>query len=151
VPVGVFLSGGYDSTSVAALLQSAQIERLKTFTIGTTDMKLNEAPYARDIALYLGTDHTDYICTPKEAYNIIPELPFIFDEPFSDSSAIPTILVSRLAKKSVSVALSADGGDEIFAGYNRYDYFIKYGKKIQGLPAPIRQCFASLMEEIPSQ
>lgn len=151
VPVGVFLSGGYDSTSVAALLQSAQIERLKTFTIGTTDMKLNEAPFARDIAQYLGTDHTEYICTPKEAYNIIPELPFIFDEPFSDSSAIPTILVSRLAKKSVSVALSADGGDEIFAGYNRYDYFIKYGKKIQGLPAPIRQCFASLMEEIPSQ
>ncbi len=117
VPVGVFLSGGYDSCGVAAILQSEMTNKLKTFTIGFSAGK-NEAPVAKRIADYLGTDHTEYICTPQEAKDIIPEIPFYYDEPYDDSSAIPTILVSRLAREQVTVALSADGGDEVFAGYS---------------------------------
>lgn len=151
VPVGVFLSGGYDSTSVTALLQKERTEKLKTFTIGTTDEKLNEAKFAKEIADHLGTDHTEYYCTHQEALDIIPELPYYFDEPFADSSAIPTILVSRMAKKEVTVALSADAGDEIFAGYNRYDYISRYGKKLQAIPKPIRKAAALAMETVSSQ
>jgi len=151
VPVGVFLSGGYDSSCVTALLQKNSREKIKTFTIGTTDEKLNEAPYAKQIAAHLGTDHTEYYCTPKEALDIIPELPFFYDEPFADSSAIPTILVSRLARKKVTVALSADAGDEIFAGYNRYDYISRYGKKIGAIPAPMRKLAVAAMESISSE
>ncbi|MBA2745826.1 MAG: asparagine synthase (glutamine-hydrolyzing), partial [Flavisolibacter sp.] len=151
VPVGVFLSGGYDSSCVTSLLQKNSTEKIKTFTIGTTDNKLDEAPFAKQIAAHLGTDHTEYYCTPKEALEIIPELPYYFDEPFADSSAIPTILVSRLARKEVTVALSADAGDEIFAGYNRYDYISRYGNKIQAIPAPIRKLAASAMENISSE
>ena len=87
----------------------------------------------------LGTDHTEYYCTAKEALDIIPDLPYYYDEPFADSSAIPTILVSRLARKKVTVALSADAGDEIFAGYNRYDYISRYGKKLKTIPRPLRK------------
>ena len=151
VPVGVFLSGGYDSSCVTALLQKNSTEKIKTFTIGTTDQKLNEAPFAKQIAAHLGTDHTEYYCTPEEALNIIPELPHYFDEPFADSSAIPTILVSRLARKKVTVALSADAGDEIFAGYNRYDYISKYGQKISSIPKPVRKMAVAAMENISSE
>jgi len=151
VPVGVFLSGGFDSSCVTALLQKNSTEKIKTFTIGTTDDKLNEAPYAKVIARHLGTDHTEYYCTPKEALDIIPELPYYYDEPFADSSAIPTILVSRLARKKVTVALSADAGDEIFAGYNRYDYIARYGKKISSIPKPVRQVAVAAMESISSE
>ena len=150
VPVGVFLSGGYDSTCVTALLQKNNTEKIKTFTIGVPDAGLNEAPYAKEIAAKLGTDHTEYYCTEKEALDIIPELSFHYDEPFADSSAIPTMLVSRIAREKVTVALSADGGDEIFAGYNRYDYVMKYGKKLQSMPAFMRKGFAALMNEIPA-
>jgi len=151
VPVGVFLSGGYDSTCVTALLQKNSSEKIKTFTIGTTDKALDEAPYARQIAAHLGTDHTEYYCTPKEALEIIPELPYYFDEPFADSSAIPTILVSRMARRSVTVALSADAGDEIFAGYNRYDYISRYGAKLSAIPRPVRRLAAAAMEQVSSQ
>jgi asparagine synthase (glutamine-hydrolysing) len=151
VPVGVFLSGGYDSSCVTALLQKNSTERIKTFTIGTTDGKLDEAPYAKQIATHLGTDHTEYYCTPKEALNIIAELPFYYDEPFADSSAIPTILVSRLARKKVTVALSADAGDEVFAGYNRYDYIERYGKKLSSIPRPVRRMAVATMGVISSE
>jgi len=151
VPVGVFLSGGYDSSCVTALLQKNSIEKIKTFTIGTADEKLNEAPYARQIAQHLGTDHTEYYCTPEEALEIIPELPYYYDEPFADSSAIPTILVSRLAREKVTVALSADAGDEIFAGYNRYEYISRYGKKIASIPRPVRRVAVTAMENISSK
>jgi asparagine synthase (glutamine-hydrolysing) len=151
VPVGVFLSGGFDSSCVTALLQKNNMEKIKTFTIGTTDKKLNEAPFAKKIAEHLGTDHMEYYCTSQEALDIIPELPFYYDEPFADSSAIPTILVSRLARKKVTVALSADAGDEIFAGYNRYDYLLKHGKKIQALPGMMRKAMAEVMEVVPSE
>ncbi|TMI64933.1 MAG: asparagine synthase (glutamine-hydrolyzing) [Bacteroidetes bacterium] len=151
VPVGVFLSGGYDSSCVTALLQKNSTEKIKTFTIGTNDGKLNEAPFAKKIAQHLGTDHTEFYCTYKEAMDIIPDLPYYYDEPFADSSAIPTILVSRLARKKVTVALSADAGDEVFAGYNRYDLIGRYGKKLQSIPKPIRKLAAATMEKVSSE
>jgi asparagine synthase (glutamine-hydrolysing) len=150
VPVGVFLSGGYDSACVTALLQANNTEKIKTFTIGVPDAGLNEAPFAKAIAAHLGTDHTEYYCTEKEALEIVPQLPFFYDEPFADSSAIPTSLVSRIAREKVTVALSADAGDEIFAGYNRYEYVMKYGKKMQQLPAFVRKATAGLMNVIPA-
>ena len=119
VPVGVFLSGGFDSSGVTALLQKDRTDRLKTFTIGFP-IGNNEAPAAKAIASYLGTDHTECICSFDDCKEIIPDVPFYFDEPFSDNSAVPTILVSRLARKDVTVALSADAGDETFAGYSSY-------------------------------
>lgn len=150
VPVGVFLSGGYDSSCVTALLQKDRTEKIKTFTIGMTDEKLNEAPFAKKVAQHLGTDHTEYYCTAQEALEIIPELPHFYDEPFADSSAIPTILVSRLARKKVTVALSADAGDEVFAGYNRYDYLMRYGKRLRSVPKPFRRMAAAAMDSISS-
>ena len=150
VPVGVFLSGGYDSTCVTALLQANNTEKIKTFTIGVPDAGLNEAPYAKETAARLGTDHTEYYCTEKEALEIVPQLPFFYDEPFADSSAIPTTLVSRIAREKVTVALSADAGDEIFAGYNRYDYIMKYGEKMKSIPGFMRKSAAAMMDVIPA-
>lgn len=120
VPVGVFLSGGYDSALLTTLLQKDRTEKLKTFTIGFDNKEWDETPAAKALAERLGTDHTEYFCTQEDCKAIIPELPFFYDEPFADNSAVPTILVSRVARKDVKVALSADGGDETFAGYNRY-------------------------------
>lgn len=151
VPVGVFLSGGYDSVCVTSLLQKERTEKLKTFTIGVPDIGLNEAPYAKDIAKHLGTDHTEINCTEQEAMNLIQDLPFHFDEPFADSSAIPTTLVSLMARKDVTVALSADAGDEIFAGYNRYDYMQRYGQKLNRIPGFARKSLASVMQKVPSE
>lgn len=151
VPVGIFLSGGYDSTTVTALLQKERTQKLKTYTIGVPDIGLNEAPYAEDIAKHLGTEHTTYTCTEKEALEVIKQLPFFYDEPFADSSAIPTHLVSKIARKDVTVALSADGGDEVFAGYNRYDYLMRYGKKINAIPSFIRKTTAGIMDIVPSE
>lgn len=151
VPVGVFLSGGFDSSCLTAILQSERTEKLKTYTIAVPDIGLNEAPYAKDIARHLGTDHTEINCTEKEAIGLIQDLPFYYDEPFADSSAIPTTLVAKMARKEVTVALSADGGDEIFAGYNRYDYFARYGTKLNRIPGFIRKGTAGLMGLISSE
>ena len=134
VPVGLFLSGGYDSSTVAAILQSNMTKKLKTFTIGFYEKKYNEANFAKKVAEYLGTEHTEYYCTQKDALNILPKLPEIYDEPFGDSSAIPTILVSLLAKRKVKVSLSADGGDEIFGGYNKYELVLRFYKAFSNLP-----------------
>ena len=150
-PVGVFLSGGFDSCCTAALLQKDSAEQLKTFTIGTTSNHLNEAPFAKKIAEHLGTDHTEYYCTPKESLDIIPDLPYYYDEPYADSSAIPTTLVSKLAKQQVSAALSSDAGDEVFAGYNRYDYISRFGNKIKAIPKPLRKLMAGFMEFVPAE
>lgn len=134
VPVGVFLSGGYDSTAVTAILQKGRTDKLNTFTIGFEEGN-NEVPFAKEISKYLGTNHTEYICTTKEAQDIIPTLSYYFDEPFGDSSAIPTILVSMMAKQHVTVALSADGGDEIFAGYDLYNTFSKNLQLLNRIPS----------------
>lgn len=151
VPVGVFLSGGYDSACVAALLQdNNKSEKLKTFTIAVPDIGLNEAPYAKDVAEYLGTEHYEYMCTQSEALDLISDLPYYYDEPFADSSAIPTTLVCKMARKQVTVALSADAGDEIFAGYNRYDYLMKHGKLLNKMPISLRKSTAYLMNAIPA-
>ena len=122
VPVGVFLSGGIDSSALVALL-TAQGFNLRTFTIGFPEQAYNEAPYAKKIANHLRTNHTVLICTPKDASRIIPLLPEIYDEPFGDASAIPTYLVSALAREHVTVSLSADGGDELFCGYDGYPVY----------------------------
>jgi asparagine synthase (glutamine-hydrolysing) len=126
VPVGIFLSGGYDSSSVAALLQTGRTEKLKTFTIGFHENEFNEAPEAKKIAEFLGTDHTEWYLTAREAGDVLGQLPEIYDEPFADNSTVPTVLVSKLARKQVKVALSADGGDEIFGGYNKFNQAEKY-------------------------
>ncbi|WP_029551359.1 asparagine synthase (glutamine-hydrolyzing) [Thermocrinis jamiesonii] len=133
VPVGMFLSGGIDSSTVCALLAKEGI-RLKTFTIGFYEKEYNEAEYAKKIAEYLGTEHTELYCTPKEAFEIIPKLPEIYDEPFGDSSAIPTCLVSKLARSQVKVSLSADGGDEQFCGYSNYWLISDKIKKLSKIP-----------------
>lgn len=145
VPVGVFLSGGFDSTAVTAILQKDRKEKLKTFTIGFKEGN-NEAPFAKEIASYLGTDHTEYYCTTKEAQDIIPKLPFFYDEPFADSSAIPTTLVSQMARKKVTVALSADAGDEIFAGYTIYKTFLRNLSAVKKVPAGLRKFMAVILK-----
>lgn len=134
VPVGVFLSGGYDSSAVVALLQKDRSEKLKTFTIGFQEKNYDEAPFAKEVANYLGTDHTEYYCRIDEAKEILPMLPFYYDEPFGDPSSIPTMLVSKLARKDVTVSLSADGGDEIFGGYNRYPIIENLDRSLGNLP-----------------
>ena len=151
VPIGVFLSGGYDSVSVTSILQDDRQSPLKTYTISVPDIGLNEAPFAKDIAKHLGTDHTEIECTSNDAIELIEELPYYFDEPYADSSAIPTTLVSKMAREHVTVALSADAGDEVFAGYNRYDYLLKYGRTIGKIPGALRKGFAGLMDTIPSE
>lgn len=148
VPVGVFLSGGYDSSCVAALLQKDRTDKIKTFTIGFNEAKYNEAEYAKKVATYLGTNHTEYYCSENDAKDIIPELPFIFDEPFGDSSAIPTILVSRIARKDVTVALSADAGDETFAGYGRYANLYKNYTTLSKVPGILRNPLGALMQHV---
>lgn len=119
VPVGVFLSGGYDSSLVAALLQKDSTQKIDTFTIGFEDAAYDESPHARAVAKAIGTRHHEFRCTEKEAAEVIPNLPFYYDEPFADSSAIPTSLLSKRTSAHVKVALSADGGDELFGGYRR--------------------------------
>jgi asparagine synthase (glutamine-hydrolysing) len=120
VPVGIFLSGGYDSATVTSLLQTNQKNRLNTFTIGFEDKALNEANDAKKIASLLNTNHTEQYCSKDELLALVDQLPYYYDEPFADDSALPTMLVSQLAKEDVTVALSADGGDELFFGYSKY-------------------------------
>lgn len=122
VPLGILLSAGYDSTLVASIAQEIMgKEKAKTFSIGFTEERINEAVHAKKIAAYLGTDHTQMYCTETEMLRLLDDYAFYYDEPFSDASAIPTMLVSRLAKKEVTVVLSGDGGDELFCGYRHYD------------------------------
>lgn len=142
VPVGLFLSGGYDSTSVAAILQKNRTEKLKTFTIGYNEPGFNEAPEAKKIAEYLGTDHHEWIVTASDAADIFHKLPEIYDEPFADNSVVPTALVSKLASRYVKVSLSADGGDEVFAGYNKFNQSIKYTENV---PAFLQSIFSNVM------
>jgi len=147
VPVGSFLSGGIDSSLVTAILQKHNKEKINTFTIGFEDEKYNEAHYAKKIADYLGTNHSEHYCTKQDALDLIPLLPQMYDEPFADSSAIPTALVSKLAKEKVTVVLSGDGGDEIFGGYSSYELFENRLAMIRKIPA--KKTINALLELIP--
>lgn len=133
VPVGVFLSGGYDSSLVAAILKNETVEKIKTYTIGF-DIGNNEAPFAKEIAKQIGTEHKEFYMTTKDAEKIINTLTYYYDEPFGDSSAIPTTFISQKAAKEVKVVLSADGGDELFFGYDQPESYGKYIHKINQLP-----------------
>ena len=139
VPLGAFLSGGIDSSTIVALMQSFSNSKVNTFTIGFNSKEYDEAKHAAKVAKYLGTDHYDKYVTDSDALNVIPNLPNIYDEPFADSSQIPTFLVSEFAKQKVTVALSGDAGDELFGGYNRYIFSEKTLNTIFKAPSIIKQ------------
>jgi asparagine synthase (glutamine-hydrolysing) len=148
VPIGAFLSGGIDSSLIVALMQEHSHRPIKTFSIGFNEDGYNEAIHAKAVSKYIGTEHTELYITPDEAMDAIPRLPELYDEPFSDSSQIPTILVSELAKQHVTVALTGDGGDELFCGYNRYKFANDLWGKLSRLPIPLRKSISVLINTI---
>lgn len=149
VPLGAFLSGGVDSSLIAALMQRQSMRPVKTFTVGFEDAGFDESPHARAVARHLATDHTEMVVTAAEARAVIPLLPAMYDEPFADSSQLPTHLVCRAARRHVTVALSGDAGDELFGGYNRYFWAPRIWGPVRHLPHPLRQGLARTLTAIP--
>jgi asparagine synthase (glutamine-hydrolysing) len=149
VPLGAFLSGGIDSSTVVALMQAQSTRKVRTFSIGFREPGYDEAPHARAVAAHLGTDHTELYVTSREAIDVVPHLPEWFDEPFADSSQIPTYLVSAMTRKHVTVALSGDGGDELFAGYPRYRIVDKVWRGLGMAPRRLRGALGAALAKVP--
>jgi asparagine synthase (glutamine-hydrolysing) len=151
VPVGAFLSGGIDSSLIVSLMQRASRMPVRTFSIGFTEERYNEAPYAKAVANHLGTQHTELIVTPADALAVIPRLAEVYDEPLADSSQVPTMLVCALARRDVTVALSGDAGDELFGGYRRYEEVPSRWQSMQRWPAAWRRAAAHMVDSVPQR
>lgn len=148
VPLGAFLSGGVDSSLIVALMQSRKAQRVRSFSVGFQEKDFDEAPHAKAVARHLGTEHTELYVTPQDALDVVPLLPVMFDEPFADSSQIPTYLVAQMARRDVTVSLSGDAGDEIFGGYSRYVRGLQFAK-LEAIPRVLRRGIAWGLNQLP--